>query len=48
MGEAVFLEISLIIISCAALSWMALVLHQPLIGALFPSPQVTNPKLKQD
>jgi len=33
MGEAVFLEISLIIISCAALSWLALVLRQPLIIA---------------
>lgn len=33
MGETVFLEISLIIISCAALSWLALVLHQPLIIA---------------
>ncbi|MFA7256323.1 MAG: cation:proton antiporter [Kiritimatiellales bacterium] len=33
MGETVFVEISLIIISCAALSWLALVLRQPLIIA---------------
>ena len=33
MGETVFIEISLIIISCAALSWLALVLRQPLIVA---------------
>ncbi len=33
MGETVFIEISLIIISCAALSWLALILRQPLIVA---------------
>ena len=33
MGETVFVEIGLIIISCAALSWLALVLRQPLIVA---------------
>lgn len=33
MGETVFFEISLILISCAVLSWLALVLRQPLIVA---------------
>lgn len=33
MGDTVFFEISLIIISCATLSWLALVLRQPLIVA---------------
>ena len=33
MGETVFVEISLIIISCALLSWLALVLREPLIIA---------------
>ena len=33
MGQTVFVEISLIIISCAVLSWLALVLRQPLIVA---------------
>jgi Kef-type K+ transport system membrane component KefB len=33
MGETVFLEISLIIIGCAVLSWLALTLRQPLIIA---------------
>lgn len=33
MGETVFVEISLIIILCAVLSWLTLVLRQPLIIA---------------
>jgi len=33
MGETVFIEISLIIIACAILSWIALLLRQPIIIA---------------
>jgi len=33
MGETVFIEISLIIIACAVLSWVALLLRQPIILA---------------
>ncbi len=33
MGETVFIEISLIIIACAVLSWLALLLRQPIIIA---------------
>ena len=33
MGETVFIEISLIIITCAVLSWVALLLRQPIIIA---------------
>jgi len=33
MGETVFIEISLIIIACAILSWVALLLRQPIIIA---------------
>ncbi len=33
MGETVFIEISLIIIACAVLSWIALLLRQPIIIA---------------